>query len=189
MELFGRIRLKIGKAMLAGKMSKITRKPSYCDFNNIKSIGLVWDASKPEDFMVLSGFFQRMADRKIEVKILGYFPGRNLPDRYTAIRFFSCLKKQDVQLFYKPVSPDAEAFIARDFDVLIDLNFKRLFPLFYITSLSNARFKVGLTDPEPESAPFDLMISIKNPVSADTYLEQVLYYLELIKSGPAKKAV
>jgi hypothetical protein len=189
MEPFSKLRLKAAKALLAGKVSKTKRKRSYINFPAIKSIGLVWDASKPEDFLILSGFCQKMSNLKIEVKILGYFPGRNLPDQYTAVRYLTCLKRQEVSFFYKPVSQDAAAFIARSLDVLIDINFRKLFPLVYITSLSNARFKVGLADSKPESAPFDLMISMKKPVNLSGYLEQVLYYLDMIKSGPAKEAV
>ncbi len=189
MELFSNLRLKAGKSMLAGKLSKIKRKPSYDDFSNIKSVGIVWDASKPEDFLILSGFCQKMSDLKIEVRILGYFPGRNLPDKYTAVRFLTCLKKQEVNFFNKPVSADSADFIARKFDVLIDVNFSRLFPLVYISSLSKAGFKVGLAGEKPESSPFDLMISLKKPVALDGYLDQVLYYLEMIKSGQTKRAV
>jgi len=189
MELFRNLRVKASRSMLAGKVARIKRKPSYINFYSIKSIGIVWDASKTEDFIKLSGFYQRMAEKNIEVKIFGYFPGNELPNQYTAIRYLYCLKRQEVDFFYKPTTQDAAAFSGRSFDVLIDINFNKLLPLCYISSLSQAALKVGLADADPGSSPFDLMISLKNPVTVDRYLEQVLCYLEMINSQTEKKAV
>ena len=109
-----------------------------------------------------------MQERKIEVTILGYFPGKNLPDQYTAIRYLTCIKKDELNSFYHPVSAETRSFINNRFDILIDINFENLFPLLYITSLSRAGFKVGLFDNNTTESPFDLMMEIKNPVDIDT---------------------
>jgi hypothetical protein len=189
MELFRNLRIRAGKSMLSGKMSKIIRKPHYINFFNIKTIGLVWDASQTEEFVLLSKFHQKMSELNIEVKILGFFPEKKLPDQYTAIRFLTCLKKNEVDFLYRPVTSDSNEFLKTRFDVLIDINFRKQFPLIYLTSLSQAMLKVGLADTRPESSPFDLMISLKKPVNIEEYLEQVLIYLEMINSETAKKAV
>ena len=175
--------------MLSGKMAKTTRKPHCINFYNIKSIGIVWDASRPEDFVKLSRFHQKMSELNKEVRIFGFYPGKTLPDQYVAIRFLTCLKKREVDFFYRPVASETQSFIKTKFDVLIDINFMKEFPLAYVTSLSEAGLKVGLADSDPGSSPFDLMISMKNPVSIDNYLEQVIYYLEMINSESVKKAV
>jgi hypothetical protein len=189
MELFRNLRIRAGKLMLAAKMARTIRKVHYISFCNIRSIGVVWDASKPEDFIKLSRFYQKMSEQNKEVTLFGFFPGKELPDQYVAVRFLTCLKKKEVDFLYRPLSLEAQSFIKSKFDVLIDINFKKEFPLVYITSLSQALLKVGLTDSEPESSPFDLMISLENPVSIDSYLEQVLRYLEMINSESVKKAV
>ena len=55
MELFKNIRLKIGKSILQKEnMPGTKRKVHYSNINHVKSIGIVWDASKPEDFACLS---------------------------------------------------------------------------------------------------------------------------------------
>jgi len=189
MELLRSLRTMAGRSKLSGRMARITRKPYFINFYNIKTIGIVWDATKTEDFMVLSRFHQKMAEQNKEVKIFGYYPGKEFPDKYTAIRFLTCLKKKEVNFFYCPVHPDTETFIKTEFDVLIDINFKKHFPLYYVTSLSRAGLKVGLADSRPEASPFDLMISLKSPVNIENYLEQVIYYLDMINSETAKKAV
>jgi hypothetical protein len=130
-----------------------------------------------------------MAEQNKEVKIFGFFPGNVFPDQYTAVRFLTCLKKKEVNFFYCPVNTETDSFIKTKFDVLIDINFKKQFPLVYVTSLSQAGLKVGLADSKPECSPFELMISMKSSVSTESYLEQVLYYLDMINSKSAKKAV
>jgi hypothetical protein len=173
MELFKNIRLKIGQVTFAKKMAKTKRKVFYSDFSQIRNIGIVWDASNTADFSSLSKFCQKMHEKNIEVKILGYFPGKELPNQYTAIRYLTCLRKNELSFFYIPESSEANSFINNRFDVLIDINFNKIFTLNYLTFLSMAAFKVGLFESERNDTPFDLMMEIKRPVSADNYLEMI----------------
>jgi hypothetical protein len=182
MELFKGIRTRIGNALLHNKVSKTKRKASYKNIELVKNIGIVWDASSTDEFTFLSKFHQRMAENKAEVNILGYFSGNNLPNQYTAIRYLSIIKKEELSFFYQPASSEISTFVNKNFDVLIDLNFKKLLPLKYISSLSNARLKVGLFESETGNTAFDLMMDIKNPVNVEDYLNQVVRYLEMIKS-------
>jgi hypothetical protein len=183
MELFGNARYKIGNSILTKKIDRIKRKVFYSNISLIKTIGIVWDASKTEDFSSLSKFYQKMHERDIDVKIIGYYPGKELPDKYTAVRYLSCIRKKEVNMFNIPVSTEADVFTRKRFDVLIDINFDKVFPLYYITSLSSASFKVGLFDSESGSSTFDLMMDIKKPVQIDNYLIQIIHYLEMINSG------
>jgi hypothetical protein len=189
MELFRNIRLKIGDAILRNKIAGKKRIKHFSNINEVKNIGIVWDASKTDDFACLSHFFQKMHENKTDVKILGYFPGKNLPNQYTAIRYLTVIKKDELNFFYHPASRETIAFINNRFDVLIDLNFKKLLPLKYISSLSNAGFKVGLFEPETGNSPFDMMMELKNPVNLEDYLDQVVHYLGMINSGTVQKAV
>jgi hypothetical protein len=183
MELFKQIRLRIGNAILKNKISQTKRKMHFTNMNLVRNIGIVWDASRIDDFASLSRFYQKMHENKTEVKIFGYFPGNDLPNQYTAVRYLSILKRKELNIFYYPVSTETIAFVNNPFDVLIDLNFKNLFPLQYVTSLSNAGFKVGLYEAETGDSHFDLMMDMKNPFNVEEYLDHVLFYLDMINSG------
>jgi hypothetical protein len=183
MEIFKNVRLKRGNAILKKKMARMKRKRFLGNINNARTMGIVWDASKPDDITVLSQFHQKMAEKNIDVKILGYFPGKNLPDKLTAIRYFTCLKKEDVNITYRPVVGEASEFINTKFDILIDINFNNLFPLRYISYLSMAGFKVGIFGNGNNNNPFDLMMEIGTSSDINTYLTQVIYYLEIINTG------
>lgn len=189
MDLFESARLKIGNSIFTKSLIKAKRKSSYPGMSQIRKIGIIWDASKTGDFSSLSKFHQRMEERNIDVKIFGYYPGKELPDQYTAIRFLTCMRRKDLNFFYIPASTEADVFMGTKFDILIDVNFDRLFPLQYITRLSSASFKVGLFNSETDSSTFDLMMEIRKPVKVDEYLTQVIHYLEMINSGSSVTVV
>ncbi|HLN19689.1 MAG TPA: hypothetical protein VK213_01270 [Bacteroidales bacterium] len=182
MELASNIRLRIGKSLLKKKALKVCRKVSYNGFDRVRRIAVVWDASNSNEFNNLSKFHQKMNDRNIEVKVLGYFPGKNMPDQYTAIRYLTCLRRNDVNFFYIPNSGESDHFINDRFDILIDMNFENLLPLKYLSSMSQAAFKIGLSEDEKNNDIFDMMMEMKKPVDAGDFLEQTMYYLEMIKS-------
>jgi len=187
MELFRNIRLKIGDAILRYKISGTKRKKHFSNINEVRNIGIVWDASKTDEFPSLSRFFQKMHESKTDVKILGYFSGTNLPNQYTAIRYLSVIKNEELNIFYHPISTESNSFINKEFDVLIDLNFTKLLPLQYISSLSKAGLKVGIFEPEIKNSPYDLMMDLKKPVNVEDYLNQVMHYLGMINSGTVQK--
>jgi hypothetical protein len=189
MELFRNVRLKIGNSILKKKISKQKRKVYYSNISLVKRMGIVWDGSKTDDFTVLSKFYQKMHERDINVKIICYFSGNNLPDQYTAIRYLSCIKPKELDYFYHPVSTETTDFISNRFHILIDINFDKLVPLQYISTLSDSSFKVGLYESGVSNSPFDLMMDMKKPVDLENYLNQIMHYLEMINSGTYKKVV
>jgi hypothetical protein len=129
-----------------------------------------------------------MHERGIDVRIIGYYSGKELPDQYTALRYLTCIRKDEISLFYLPNSQESEFFIKNRFDILIDINFDAGLPLSYITSLSTSGFKVGLFDSYEGDSTFDLMMEIKEPVQIENYLNEIVRYLEMINSGSADKS-
>src|SRR3989339_1010927 len=176
MDLFKNTRLKIARAVLKKRAARSNRKMVYNNFTRVKTIGIVWDASKQNEFQALSGFHQRMMERNIDVKIIGYYEGKNLPDQYTALRYLTCFRKPEINLLHIPDSTDIKSFINNKFDILIDINFEKLFFLAYITTLSKASLKAGLYDADDTDASFDFMMEIKKPVNINDYLNQVIQY-------------
>jgi len=182
MEMFKNIRLNRGNAILNKRMAKMKRKRFFGNINNAKTIGIVWDASTPDDITILYQFHQKMTEKNIDVKIIGYFPGKDLPDRLTAIRYLTCLKKEDINITYRPVAREANEFMNTKFDILIDINFRNVFTLRYISCLSMAGFKVGIFDNGIKNNPYDFMIEYNKSADINTYLTQVIYYLEMINT-------
>lgn len=179
MEMFRNFRLSRGKLMLQKKLLRHRRTKFTGNIKNAKKIGIVWDASNPDEFSVLAQFHQKMSERNIDVQILGYYPGTEIPDRITAIRYLTCLKQPDLNFFYRPVSEEAARFISTPYDILFDTNFRNSFPLQYISCLSAAGLKVGIFKNGYDHSPFDLMIEMKAG-DLNGFLSQAMYYLEMI---------
>lgn len=182
MELFKGIRLSRGRSVLRKKLSRLNRKKFKGNISTAKNIGLIWDASRAADFQILSQFHQDMLERKIDLKILGYYPAKEIPDKLTAVRYLTCLKLQDINIAYRPVSQEAISFMNSGFDILIDTNSRDIFPLEYISTLSMAGLKVGIFRNEYEQPQFDLMIDIQKPGDLKLFLEQAAHYLEMINN-------
>ena len=92
-------------------------------------------------------------------------------------------EKEDINITYRPVAREANEFINANFDLLIDLNFKNLFPLRYISHLSMAGFKVGIFDNGNNNNLYDLMMEYNKSADINTFLTEVIYYLEMINTG------
>ena len=189
MEMFRNFRLSRGKSVLRKKLSRLKRKKFRGNILSAKKLAILWGASRPDEFSVISQFHQKMTERNIETRVLGYYPEKQLPDKLTAVRFLTCLKPDDISFTYRPVSREANEFINTSFDILIDTNFKNVFPLEYISSLSVAGFKVGIFDNNYENAPFDLMIDVKKNSDLNNYLTEVVHYLEMINTANSKTIV
>jgi hypothetical protein len=182
MEFFEKIRLSIGKFLLARKLKKTKRKKYYSNIQDVRKIGIVWDTSRPNEFSTLSKFHQKMNSRGIEVMIIGYYSDNNLPDQYTALRYLNFIRRHELNIFYIPVSPDSKSFITSHMDVLIDINLSKVFPLQYVLELSDAGFKVGLLESTAQDSPLDMLMDINPPVDLDNYLTQIVEYLEMINA-------
>ena len=182
MTMFRNFRLYRGRSALRKRFSRIKRTKFRDNISKARTMGIVWDAARPDEFAVLSRFHQKMNERNIDLRIAGYYPGKELPDRITAIRYLNCFKEQDLNYFYRPISPEADQFIRTPFDILIDLNFRNLFPLEYISTLSHAGFKVGVFKNDYVNNPFDLMMETGNETDLEEYLKQVIHYLEMINT-------
>lgn len=179
--MFKNLRLSLGRQMLVKKIAGLKRSRFRGNISSAKKIGIIWDASNPDEFGVLTQFHQKMAERNIDVHILGYYPAKEIPDRITAIRYLTCLKQPDLDLFYRPIPPEAVSFMKTPFEILIDVNFKALFPLQYISCLSSAGLKVGIFENGYYNSPFDFMIEMK-PGDLSGFLTQATHYLELINT-------
>ncbi|MFN8241088.1 MAG: hypothetical protein U0X39_10125 [Bacteroidales bacterium] len=169
------------------KFARLRRDRFKGNILNAKTIGLVWDASNPNDFQAISQFFQKMQERDINVTVIGYYPDKIIPDRLTAIRYLTLLKRDDLDFFYKPVSRDAEEFLRKKFDILIDINPKNVFALQYLSYLSLAGMKVGIFDSNFENHPFDLMLQLGKNSDPVTYLTQAVHYLEKVNTTKVEK--
>lgn len=182
MELFKKIRIRIACKYVSNRVKKLHRKKKFNNLRNAHKIGIVWAGDMTNDFESINKFHQEMQSRGIQVDILCYYPGKVLPDKYTAVRFLNCFKRADLSFLYFPRQPEVLEFMNTPYEILIDINFKKHFPLYYITALSTAEFKIGAGN-TIDSDSLDMTIELQNHDNIDYFLEQVRIYLDMINTG------
>lgn len=182
MELFKSARIRAGNRILAKRSQKVRRHRGFVSITETKSVGVLWDISNPDDLVPISDFILEMGERGIKVDVIGFFSGKVLPDRLTAIRYLECLKREDYSFLYRPKSPAASRFIDFQYDIIVEICFRDNYPLRYISTLSVARMKVGPAYSDVEQRKhIDLLIETGKNKNVRDYLRQVVIYLEMIK--------
>lgn len=182
MEIFYRSRLLWAKTLLRTRIKRTFRNKKFNNLRNAHKIGIVWDGSFVSDFQHITDLYQRLQSRDIQVDIVCYYPGKILPDEYTALRYLTCIKRSDLNFFYIPDKDYINDFISTPYEILIDINFKNQFPLLYITSMSKAEFKIGAGG-TIDSNILDMTLEIPDKENIDFYLQQVEHYLNMINTG------
>ncbi len=183
MELLDNLRLKAGRYLLRQRLSSLRRMHPGFSFENVKKVGILWDASYENEFQHLAALNRQLAEMGKSVEVMVWIPGKIVPDRLTGLTYMKFLRRTDLNWAYMPVSEDAKQFMATRFDLLIDINPSSLFQLSALAALSPAPMKAGpdVTD-EPGKTPYDLMIKTPKPFSTALFIEQTMHYLSMISS-------
>jgi hypothetical protein len=182
MEIFYRLRLFWAKTLLRTRIKRTFRNKKFNSLRNAHKIGIVWDGDFVSNFQHITDLYQRLQARGIQVDIVCYYPGKILPDEYTALRYLTCIKRSDLNFFYIPDKDDINDFISTPYEILIDINFRNQFPLLYISGLSKAEFKIGAGG-TIESNILDMTLEIPDKENIEFYLQQVEHYLNMINTG------
>lgn len=188
MELFKNIRLNNGRSVLRKRSASVRRSGSDFNFIRAVKVGILWDATNESGYQAISSFVKKMADTGKRVEVLAWIPGKDVSDRLTGVTYLKFLRTQDLSFNFIPSSADARLFIEKKFDILIDINPARVFPLTYIATLSNSPMKVGVDiRSDSENAPYDFMIQSGGVLDVTAFLDQAVHYLSLINSKVQSK--
>jgi hypothetical protein len=183
MELFRSLRIKAGTNILRKKSLKVKRRREFVNLKKAATIGIVWDIVRNDDLAPISDFILKMNERGIRVDVIGLFHGKLLPDNLTALRYISCLKREDLSYVYRPKTIEAENFISKPFDILIEISFRNCLPVRYISTMTPARCRVCCNTGDDQNCDFaDIMISTGTNRDVREYLNQVVTYMEIINN-------
>jgi hypothetical protein len=75
MGLFKNIKLAFAYRTLKQELSATKRelKPTKFNFNQIRTVGILFDASNPEDFELVKRYLVYLRESNKKVKVLGFF--------------------------------------------------------------------------------------------------------------------
>jgi hypothetical protein len=167
--------------LLKKEMNLHPRKmaPNKFNFNTVRTVGMLFDASNPEDYELVKRYVVYLREHSKKVKVIGYFSEKNIP-AYTYSKLeYDFFSLKETNWFGKPTTHIIDNFIEEEYDLLIDLNIHDHFSLKYISALSQAKFKVGKYKEEDESI-YDMMIDADNTQTLKYFLRQIDTYVTMM---------
>ncbi len=159
MKWMDNIKTFMGERVLANYLKGQNRKPVVCNVEDARHVGIIYNATESVSFEIIRGLVKDLAHDSRKVTVLGYVDSKKLIDNYLYRKGFEFFSKNELNWYFKPVSPVVEQFIKEPFDLLIDLSLEDHYPIRYIAALSPAKFKTGKYSPDEDI--LDFMIDIE----------------------------
>lgn len=181
MSIFKTIKLAIANRALKLELQDTDRErvPNKFNFDKIKTVGILFDATNSDDLEIVKRYVVYMREHRKKVKAIGFFNTKEIPALTYSKLEYDFLSAKELNWFGKPNSAVVKNFIQEDFDLLIDLNVHDHFVLKYISALSNAKFKVGKYNEKDESI-YDMMIDADHTQTLKYFLRQVDTYITML---------
>lgn len=152
-------RERLGKA--TAQHQSLPRRRQVRNLAEICTVGILYDATDREVFEYVNDVVKRFRAEMKRVHTLGFINSRDERDMLSSRLGFDFFNRKCLDFYLRPQATVARNFMAEPFDLLIDLNVERLWPLEYVMRCSTASFKVGLS-PTPHS-PYDLSFRVPFP--------------------------
>jgi hypothetical protein len=180
MSVSKKIRAKLGNLRFLNDMKSTKRKPEVVGFGEAKKIGLLYDATDPNNFEIVKAYVKNVRNQQKDILALGYVDKKVLPQNQFAQFGIDFFTRKHLNWQMIPNTTIVRNFINEKFDILINLNNNKCFPLRYIVAVSQARFRVGRFDKKNIMC-YDLMIHTKNETGIKDFIEEVENYLRQLK--------
>lgn len=181
MKLIDNIKQRLGESILHKKVKLQKRQRAFFNFDTARSVGIIFDATIQDSYLVAKSFMASLRRKKIDVYALGYVKNQEAIAYFPyhkGIDFFSI---KNTNWHYKPSNPSVDQFYTRPFDMLIDLSLSDQLQLKYIIGLSKAKFKLG-RDTHTDNF-YDFVIRLDKHKSLEDYIEIINHYMSVIKNG------
>jgi hypothetical protein len=157
------------------------RVKSLSDFETSQIIGVVFKTDTQGDFEIVKKFLHFLTEQNNKVVALCFVDYKRVPDYYFLRKGFNFFSRSDLNLFFKPKTQFIHDFIEKSFDMLIDLSIDDNFPLFFISSLSKAKFKIGKLQQGHNC--FDVMIDTSKDNTVQSLIEQIKHYVPVLSGA------
>ena len=181
MGIFNNIQLKLGRLTLKRKLKQRKRTVKSFSLEKASSIGVLYDATNRNNYEAVKKFIQYLKEERKDVLSLGFI---NLKDSSEIVRphlNFNFFDKKNLSKSLIPKSNEVSNFIQQPYSILIDLSIEESFPLEYICSLSNAKFKVGAKGSYRDKA-CDMLIDVDSDPRIEYLIIQIKHYLKMIQN-------
>ncbi len=171
----------VANLLLRKKLKSFHREKKYFSWEDFKSIGILCRIESEGDYQSIKNIVSLFQKSGKEVQVVGYVPGKIIPDYLISSGLGYFFNMNDLNAFLIPKSDFVRGFMDSNPDLLLDLSFSSSFVIKYILALSHAKMKIGNPD-ESKKAFYDLILSVEDEQDKVHFVEQMKYYLNVIKS-------
>jgi hypothetical protein len=154
------------------------------DFKKVKSVGVLFLLSDEQKFKQLDLLAKKLAAQGKDVRMIGLFEEKVLPNFFIQKLKIDILTKKDISLLGFPKGEVAKAFIEQPFDLLLDFTEGEVLAMDYILGLSRAGFKAGRYREDMVKV-LDLMIKKPENMGFDEFINTVIDYISMFNTKSA----
>ena len=179
--IFENLRYKIAKLIVRRKVARLKRQKALYDFASAKYIGVLCSPKNEAVTAQLKKFLSYISQKGIKYSVFGYFDGKIIPENFLYIKGIDFITQQDLNFLFIPRGEIVDKFINEPFDMLINCNIDRYFPIEYMSQLSLAKCKVGIMQKGSENC-YDVMIDVTKKKTLEYFLENLELYLSNLRN-------
>lgn len=179
MGFISKIQQTAGKFFLKREISHSKRHRAVVDYSRAKNIGILFVLDEEKDYSVIREYVKHLQDHQKHVKAIGFIKNQGLHRNLLQVLSFDFINEKDLNWYGMPHTEKSKNFIAKEFDVCIDLSDHKTLPLLYLAAFSNAHYKVGIYDKQYLPV-YDLMIETTAAMETRELIENIDKYLSVL---------
>ena len=182
MKLLNNIKSKLGKRKLEKMLEKQKRKIQVSNFNNAKSVGIIYNIKDAEFQDTINKYVDYLREEVgfKTIVALGFNPKKGYPHFLKIGIKYKSFSKLDLDWMNLPKSVEVNNFCEENFDFLIDLSNNNNVSLRYILVNSQAKLKIGRYSKRNEKF-YDFMVDTTENTTVKDYIKQVNHFLNNVK--------
>ncbi len=162
------------------QLRQVSRQKQMTDFEDARSIGVLFDASSQEDWQQTQQFVRQLENSGKKVMAMGFFKHKKSSQHLIEQLHMGFFQPADFSWNLKINNARLTEFVGQPFDILFDLSAPELFHTKYLAGISAAGYKVGVFQQENVEV-FDLMIRMPEQYALKELMQHAVHYLKMIK--------
>jgi hypothetical protein len=174
--MFESLRSTVNRYMLRKELRFHKPERRIVNIAEAKDVAILLDATDVDRTKLINGLADSLRTQYRKIHMFGYY---NFPKPALNLNFPHFHRKQ-LNWWLEPQGHLVEEFMNRPFDVLINAYCGDNAPLEYISALSNAKYRIGIYDPN-KTYLSDVMLKVARPDDLQGYVEQVKHYIYQIR--------
>ncbi len=151
-----------------------TRQGDLIKLMDAKSVGIIFFGDDIELTREIYEFQKELNHQGSKVSVLNYLEER----KSNIIYKFPLVSNEDLDYFLRPQNSSTEAFLTKNYDILIDFSSESNLSFDFIVAETKAKCKVGFYNIGRENY-YDVMIQLNSNYSPQNMTKNLWHYLNL----------